>query len=281
MIWFQETLYPSWRQTHEITQTLFQHRTEFQNLVIFENPRWGRALALDGVVQVTEGDEFVYHEMMAHVPILAHGAAEKTLIIGGGDGGVLREVLKHKGVKKATMVEIDRAVVDMCLKYMPSIAGKSFDDPRTDLVIADGIKFVAETKERFDVIIVDSTDPAGPGEVLFTPEFYASCKRCLTDKGIMITQNGVPMMQPEELTNTYRRMQPLFADVSFVMAAVPTYVGGFMSLAWASLDSDARRRPLSLIQERYAQNAFPTRYYTPEIHLGAFALPRYVSDLMK
>ncbi|CAN0534227.1 unnamed protein product, partial [Laminaria digitata] len=169
--WFSETLHPGFQQRFEISKILFRSQTELQDLVIFENPYFGRILALDGVIQTTERDEPCYHEMLAHVPILSHGDAREVLIVGGGDGGALRDVLKHKSVKRATMVEIDRSVVDMCAEYMPSLSDGAFDNTRTDIVIADGVKFVAETDRRFDVIIIDSTDPIGPAIPLFSDEF--------------------------------------------------------------------------------------------------------------
>ncbi|MBI3711122.1 MAG: polyamine aminopropyltransferase [Proteobacteria bacterium] len=276
--WFEEKLFPHVRQTFEITRTLFRERTEHQDLVIFETPTFGRVLALDDIVQVTEKDEYVYHEMMTHVPILAHGKVRKVLIIGGGDGGILREALKHK-VEKVTMVEIDRGVVDMCLKYMPSIPVKAFADKRTDLVIDDGAKFMAKAGEKYDVIVVDSTDPIGPGEVLFTEEFYRNCRQRLTDSGILVNQNGVPFMQDSEVTMTYKRRRKHFKDTGFYVAAVPTYYGGFMTLGWASPNPKNRAVPQAAIEARYKAARLKTKYYTPAIHKAAFALPRFVESL--
>ena len=170
--WVSETLHDGYQQRFEVSKVLFSEKTEFQDMVIFENPKFGRVLVLDGVIQTTEKDEFIYHEMMVHTPLLANGAAKRVLIIGGGDGGCLREALRHPGVEKVTMVEIDPTVVDLSREYLPMHSDGAFDDPRTDLVIADGLKYVAESAEKFDVIIVDSTDPIGPGEVLFTDAFY-------------------------------------------------------------------------------------------------------------
>ena len=161
--WFDETLHPEIGQRLSMDRVLFREKTGLQDLVIFENPRFGRVLALDGVVQTTEGDEFIYHEMLAHTPILAHGGVSRVLIIGGGDGGMAREVLRHASVKHLTMVEIDRGVVDMSREHLPSLSAGAFDDPRLELVITDGAKFVHETGDRWDVVIVDSTDPIGPG----------------------------------------------------------------------------------------------------------------------
>jgi len=279
--WFTETLHPWLAQRLRIDRVLFRDKTEHQDLIIFENERFGRVLTLDGVVQTTEGDEFVYHEMMAHVPIVAHGAVRRVLIVGGGDGGMAREVLKHKAVERVTMVEIDRGVVDMSIEHLPSLSAGAFDDPRLDLVIADGAKFVAETEARFDVIIVDSTDPIGPGEVLFTAAFYADCKRCLTAGGIIVTQNGVPSLQGSEVTNSWRRLGKSFQDVWFYVAAVPTYQGGFMTLGWASDDPAKRRHDVATIEARFAPLGIATRYYTPAIHQACFALPKFVIDLLK
>jgi len=280
--WFQELLYPHVRQSFEITKVLFRERTEHQDLIIFETPVYGRVLALDSIIQVTERDEFVYHEMMTHLPILAHGRAKRVLIIGGGDGGILREALRHKSVERVTMVEIDRSVVDMCLKHMPSIPRNAFKDRRTNLVIADGARFVAETAERFDVVIVDSTDPVGPGEVLFTERFYRDCHRVLTPGGVLVNQNGVPFMQADEVTMTQRRRRRSFKDVGFYVAAVPSYYGGLMTLGWASDDPKLRRVPAATIARRLAASGVGrTKYYTPAIHAGAFALPAFVLPLLK
>ena len=280
--WFQERLYPHVRQSFEITRVLFRERTEHQDLVIFETPTYGRVLALDNVIQVTERDEFVYHEMMTHVPILAHGRARRVLVIGGGDGGILREALRHRGVERVTMVEIDRAVVDMCLEHMPGIPGKAFRDRRTDLVIADGARFVAETDQRFDVVIVDSTDPFGPGEVLFTEAFYRACHRVLAPGGVLVNQNGVPFMQPGEIAMTMKRRRRAFGDVGFYVAAVPSYYGGFMTLGWASDNPRLRAVPAATIARRMeASGLGRTRYYTPQVHAACFALPAFVLGHMR
>jgi spermidine synthase len=278
--WFEETLYPNYGQRFLVTRTLYKQKTEFQELAIHETEAFGRILTLDGICQTTEKDEFFYHEMMTHLPILAHGQARKVLIIGGGDGGILREALQHKTVEKATMVEIDPAVIELTKQYIPSIPGQAFEDPRTDLIIGDGVKFVAETNERYDVVIVDSTDPIGPAEVLFQTDFYAQCKRCLTERGVMVTQNGVPFMQRDEFTTTYKRLHPLFPDAGFYFVPVPTYIGGFMSLAWATLDSANRTQSREAIAQRFATQKLVTQYYTPDIHVAAFAMPAYLQKLV-
>lgn len=277
---FDEVLHKGYSQSFEVTRVLYHDKTEHQDLIIFETPTFGRVMALDNIVQITTKDEFVYHEMMSHVPILAKGDVSDVLIIGGGDGGILREVLRHTSVQHATLVEIDRTVVDLCQDFFPDISLGAFDDPRAELIIADGVKFVAETDQRFDVIIVDSTDPIGPGEVLFSESFYASCHRCLKEGGVLVTQNGVPFFQGSEVVDTNRRMSKSFEDNGFYTAVVPTYVGGFMTLGWGSDNASLRDVPVETLRARFIQADIETCYYTPDIHKAAFALPRFIEDLL-
>jgi spermidine synthase len=274
--WFEETLYPDYGQRFLVSRTLYRKTTPFQTIEILETPAFGRVLALDGVCQTTERDEFFYHEMMVHPALLAHGRARNVLIIGGGDGGILEEVLKHRTVARATMVEIDGSVVDVCRKYLPSICGKAFEDKRTDLVIANGVKYVDETREKFDVILVDSTDPIGAAEVLFGADFYAACKRRLTPRGILVTQNGVPFLQREELLTTRKHLRRLFKDTGFLFVPVPTYVGGYMALSWSCQNRGSRRVPLATLVRRFRTTKLKTQYYTPDIHRAAFAVPAYL-----
>lgn len=273
---YQETLYDGYGQRFSVDRMLHEVRTEHQHLVIFENARMGRVMALDGVIQTTEADEFIYHEMLTHVPILAHGAAKRVLIIGGGDGGMLREVSKHASVEHITMVEIDGTVVDMCKEFLPNHSQGAFDDPRLNLVIDDGMRFVATTTEKFDVIISDSTDPIGPGEVLFSENFYQACHRCLNEGGVLVTQNGTPFMQLDTVRNTAGRMNGLFVDWHFYQAAVPTYIGGSMTFAWGATNPALRHVDVATLAQRFAASGIQTRYYNPAIHQGAFALPQYV-----
>jgi len=273
---YQETLYEGYGQRFTIDKMLHEVRTEHQHLVIFENARMGRVMALDGVIQTTEADEFIYHEMLTHVPILAHGLARRVLIIGGGDGGMLREVTKHRDVESITMVEIDGTVVEMCKEFLPEHSKGAFNDSRLNLVIDDGMRFVATTEEKFDVIISDSTDPIGPGEVLFSENFYQACRRCLNPGGILVTQNGTPFMQLAEVQTTAKRMDGLFPDWHFYQAAVPTYIGGAMTFAWGACDADTRKLSLEILCQRFNGSGIITRYYNPHVHVGAFALPQYV-----
>jgi len=277
--WSVETLHVEYAQALREDELLYDSETAHQRLRVFRNARFGKVLTLDGVVQVTEADNFVYHEMMTHVPLLAHGAARHVAIVGGGDGGMARAVLDHPAVRRVTMVEIDGGVVEFSKTFLPEISRGAFDDPRLELVIADGAAFMKESDERFDVIIVDSTDPVGPGEVLFTEGFYGHARERLSEGGILVTQNGVPFLQPQELTDTMRAFRALFRDWGCYLATVPTYAGGPMAFGWAT-DGVGRDVALQTLKSRYAAAGLETRYYTPEVHKAAFALPAYVAKLL-
>lgn len=276
---FKETLYDAVCQEFRIDKIYFESKTEHQHLMIFHNAQLGRVMTLDGVVQTTEADEFIYHEMMAHVPILAHGKVKKLLIIGGGDGGMLREVLRHADIE-VTQVEIDQAVIDMSIQYLPNHSQGAYANPRATIVIGDGMDFVRNSDEKFDVIISDSTDPIGPGEVLFSEDFYALAKARLTEGGIIATQNGVPFFQQDELSNTHKRMGMHFSDTTFYSAAIPTYYGGIMTFAWGTDNINLRQTPLATLEQRFQAAGIKTRYYNPAIHQAAFALPQYLLDTL-
>jgi spermidine synthase len=281
--WISETLFEELglRTSFLAERVLYEVQTEHQQLVLFANKHFGKVLMLDGATQVTTRDEFIYHEMMSHVPILAHGSAREVLIIGGGDCGIAEEVLKHKAVARLTQVEIDESVIEFSKEHFPEFTGPVFADPRFESVIADGMKYVAETDRRFDVIIVDSTDPQGPGAVLFTYDFYAACRRCLAPGGVMVTQNGVPFFQPDELLSSVRHFRKLFADAGCYVAAIPTYVGGHMAMGWAATDAKLRATSAEALAERYrAAGSFSTKYWTPDVHKAAFALPRFIAEVV-
>lgn len=231
---FQETLYPDWRQTFSNTETVYEEKSDFWDLIVFENPVFGRVLAIDGTIQLTEKDEYMYHEMMAHVPLMTHAEPSSVLIIGGGDGGVLREVLKHESVKRVVLVELDSQVMSITSKYLPSVPQSSFEDPRVEVVFQDAAEYVKVAPEKFDVILCDSTDPIGPAAVLFTSEFYGNCKQLLKEKGIFVIQSGAPFLQKEELEMTYQNRFPHFNHVTYYGFACPTYSGGMVALGWAS-----------------------------------------------
>jgi spermidine synthase len=278
--WVNETLYAQWGQRFLVKRELARVRSAFQDIMVFESFSHGRVMLLDGVVQITEADEFVYQEMIAHVPLLAHGAAKRVLIVGAGDGGVLRRVLQHRTVEKAVMVEIDGEVIRLAKEHMPGIAGDAWTDPRARVIVGDGIDFVRQAEAgSFDAMIVDSTDPIGVGEALFTDEFYANAARLLSDRGVIVNQCGVPAMQAEELRETSLRRAKSFADVWAYVAAVPTYVGGYMAIGWAAKDATLRHVGAEEIRRRadVAGVLDTTGYWTPEIHTASFALPPYIA----
>ncbi|MBV9247909.1 MAG: polyamine aminopropyltransferase [Acetobacteraceae bacterium] len=279
--WLNETLYPEWGQRFLVKRELARVKSDFQDIVIFESYSHGRVMVLDGVIQITEADEFVYQEMLAHVPLLAHGAAANVLIIGAGDGGVLRRVLQHRTVTRAIMVEIDGEVIRLSKQFLPQIAGTAWNDPRAEVIVGDGIDYVKRAPDAaFDAIIVDSTDPIGVGEVLFTDAFYENCARVLTSRGLVVNQCGVPFMQAGELRETSARRARFFPHVTAYVAAVPTYVGGFMTLGFAAKDAGLARVPLEEVRARARAAGIlgATRYWTPEIHVGAFNLPPYIAQ---
>ena len=276
-----ETLFDDlgFRMTYAVDRVLYEVQTEHQHLILFEHPFFGKMLMLDGATQVSSKDEFVYHEMMTHVPIFAHGNPREVLIVGGGDCGIAEEVLKHKSVKRLTQVEIDASVVEFSKEHFPEFTKPVLTNKRFDLDIDDGMNYVAKTDRCFDIIIVDSTDPLGPGKVLFSEKFYAACKRCMAKGGLLITQNGVPIFQAGELTATISRFRKLFADGYCYVAAIPTYVGGHMAMGWATDNTKLRHASVKTIAARYKKaGSFPTKYWTPEVHVAAFALPRFIAD---
>ena len=277
---FMETLHDGYAQSLSVDKVLYDNTSNFQHIQVFENRQFGRVLTLDGVVQTTQGDEFIYHEMLTHVPILAHGNARNVLIIGGGDGGIAREVLRHQSVEAVTMAEIDEGVIAFSKTYLPSLSDGAFDDPRLKLVIADGANFMANSVDKYDIIIIDSTDPIGPGEVLFTDNFYSDAKKCLADGGVMVTQNGVPFMQPDELQSTMYAFQRLFVDWGCYTACIPTYAGGPMAFGWGSLSTTPRNVSVDVLCERLAAARLDLAYYTPDVHKAAFSLPRYIEKLL-
>ncbi len=279
-VWVNETLYAEWGQRFLVTRELARVRSAFQDIMLFDSASHGRVMLLDGVVQITERDEFVYQEMLTHVPLLAHGAARRVLIIGAGDGGVLRRVLMHAGVEQAVMVEIDGEVIRLAREHLPNIGGDAWDDARAQVIVGDGIDYVRTAPDAsVDVIIVDSTDPIGVGEVLFTDAFYANAARVLADGGLVVNQCGVPFMQADELRDTSARRARFFPHVGAYVAAVPTYVGGFMTLGFAAKQAGLAALTVETItaRARAAGVLGRTEYWTPQVQHAAFQLPPYIA----
>jgi len=256
-----------------VGKVVAQRRTPFQKLQILETMAYGRALVLDGVVQTTERDEHIYHEMMTHVPLCAHPKPRCVLVIGGGDGGIVREALRHPTVERVVMVEIDPEVIRFCRRHLPAICQGAFEDKRLQVVAGDGARYVRSTGERFDVAIVDSTDPIGPARVLFQTAFYRDVARVLRRRGVAVRQTGSTFLQSRELDEAASRLRRVFRVVAPYLAAIPTYVGGFFGFLFASDRIQPARATLARLESRYRCARLACRYYTPAIHRACFVLP--------
>lgn len=253
----------------KIKETLFRKTSSFQEILMVDSYEFGRTLFLEGTFQTTERDEFFYHEMITHVPLFSHPGAESVLVIGGGDGGTLREILKHKNIKEAILVEIDEDVVNVSKRFLPFYS--SFEgDPRFKIEITDGIKYVKEKDNRFDIIIIDSTDPVGPAQGLFSESFYRDCYRALKEDGIVVTQSESPFLHLQLIRDIKRAMEKVFPLCSIYTAPVPTYPSGYWSFTAGSKKYDPSI-PLRTPD-------FETRYYTPEIHRASFVLPNFLKN---
>lgn len=273
---FTEKLFKTVQANYVVKKKFLAMKTPFQRMEVVDTAAYGRMLVLDDICETTERDEFVYHEMMTHVPMFTHPKPERVLIIGGGDGGVLREVLRHP-VKRAVEVEIDGAVVEASKKYLKKICQNAYEDPRSELIIGDGAAFVRDTDEQFDVVIVDSTDPLGPSMPLFGEAFYKNVCRILRKNGLVVRQTGSAMMQPDELPMAVKHAKKVFPHVRAFVSAVPTYIGGFFTHPMMSREDFSKRLALAAVRRRFAQNPLKNlKYYSPEVHAAAFALPEYI-----
>ncbi|WP_147802703.1 polyamine aminopropyltransferase [Alkalicoccus halolimnae] len=271
-IWFTEKQTEHFGITAEIKRTYVSEKTEFQQLDIVETAEFGNMLLLDGMVMTTEKDEFVYHEMVAHVPLHSHPNPENVLVVGGGDGGVIREILKHPEVQKATLVEIDGRVIEYSKQYLPTIAG-ALDDARVEVRVADGFMHIAESNNEYDVIMVDSTEPVGPAVNLFTKGFYEGISRALKEDGIFVAQTDNPWFHKQLIQDAYRDISAVFPVTRLYTANIPTYPSGLWTFTLGSKVYD----PLQVEEERF--HSFETNYYTKEIHRASFALPKFVQQL--
>lgn len=273
-MWLKELQIENAAMTYKVKETLVTKKTQFQDLAILDTYEFGKMLVLDGIVQTTIKDEFVYHEMITHIPLFTHGNPKRVLVIGGGDGGAIREILKHKTVEEAILCEIDGAVIEECRKYLPEISC-GLSDTRCTVFVGDGIKYVKEHKNEFDVIIVDSTDPFSIAEGLFGGNFYKDIFEALTIDGIFIAQTETPFFLPETVKKVFNDAKNNFPITKMFMAAIPTYPGGYWSFTVGSKRKDPTEAVIPNIDE------FNTKYYTPELHKACFVLPRYVQEIIK
>ena len=258
-------------------KVLYSKQSEFQKVEVFESESTlGRVLTLDDLMMTTEGDEYHYHEMIAHIPMMHHKNPESVLVIGGGDGGTVREVLKHKSVKKVVLCEIDGLVIDACKEFLPTISC-GLSDPRVEIKVEDAIEFIKDKKDEYDIILVDSTDPIGPGEGLFTDEFYTNVKNSLKKGGIMVAQSESPFAQKEAVQKMYKLLKRVFPVCATYTSNIPTYPGGYWAWAFCSVDVE----PLSYFAEdRYEDIVKTCKIYNREYHNARFALPNYLKELL-
>lgn len=256
-----------------VERTVHRERSKFQEIAVVDTVEFGRMLLLDGIIQTSLRDEFVYHEMLAHVPLFLHPRPERVLVIGGGDGGTVREVLKHPEVRRVHLVEIDERVIAVSRQYLPELAS-SFDDPRVEIRIDDGIEYVKRHRNAYDVVLVDSSDPLGPAVGLFTSEFYGNVAEVLRKDGILAVQSESYIFSADLVQSVYRAIGEHFPSVFIYTANVPTYSVGPWTFTLGS------KRFLDSVAPRRANGKLRTRYYTPEIHRAAFVLPRFVQELL-
>lgn len=268
-----ETVY----QGFEVRDVLLNTRSDHQRIKVLETTAYGRVLVLDDIVQTTELDEFMYHEMLVHVPMFTHHKPRRVLIIGGGDGGSLREVLKHP-VSHVDMVDIDKQVIEACVELMPGLnnLGTIYQDQRVSLHIADAFDFVKACDEHYDVIICDTTDPVGVGEVLFTSEFYHALTLRLAAGAVMSLQNGIPFLQPDEARRSISKLRAFGLGARCYLTHVPSYYGGPMSLVLASNEGTLLTQQLNKTQSRFTVSQVDCRHYNPEVHVASFALPSWI-----
>lgn len=271
--WFHERgeLWPGQAMSLKVKQILDHFRSKFQDILVFESEKHGNVLVLDGVIQVTERDEFSYQEMIAHIPLYAHPNPKKVLVIGGGDGGVLREIARHPGVEEIVICELDQGVIDASKKYLPSLA-IGFDDPRVSVKIMDGAKFMEENQDAFDVIITDSSDPIGPASVLFETPFYNAMHKSLRDGGIVSTQGECIWLHVDLIRPLIKSISSIFTHVGYAYTTIPTYPSGQIGFVIATKGRGScevpARKPSDEIQKKL-------RYYTPEMHQASFVLPAF------
>jgi spermidine synthase len=277
--WYSE-YYPSpeAKFSIKVKNILYSQQSDFQMIEIYETERLGKLLVLDGYVMVSELDEFVYHEMISHPALLTHPQPQKVLVVGGGDGGTIREVIKHKSVEKAFLVEIDELVTKACLEYMPNVAS-GIKNEKVETHFVDAVEFVKNTKEKFDVILIDSTDPISIGEGLFTKEFYNNCYNILNDDGILVAQSESAFFTPNYLPNIVGKISSVFQQVKLYRASIPTYPSGDWYFTFATKKYDPLKADRNRIQAFLAENEL--KYYNGEIHFAAFALPTFVKKLIE
>ena len=280
----KERLHQGYAQTMDVTRVLADEDSRYQHIRIFDTVANGRVMTLDEIVQITSRDESAYADMLTHLPMLEHGKVERVMIVGGGDLSIAEEALKHQSVKKVVLVDIDGRVIELCKKHFASINAKAFKDKRLTLEVADAFEYLGrkETRNRFDLIIADRPDPVGPGKALFGETFYDRIKGALKKGGYATFQTGVPFYQPWEITEALKELARFFPRSGLYLTVVPTYIGGFMALSWATKGGKELGTPAGIRKAKaaYRRLKLKTDYYNPEIHAAAFALPNWIRALV-
>lgn len=275
--WFFEDQTKNLKIGVKINNILYSEKTKYQNLAVVDTLEFGRMLVLDDIIQTTVADEFVYHEMITHIPIFTHSSPEKVLVVGGGDGGAIREILKHPSISKAVLVEIDEGVVKASQKYLPEIS-KGLNDLRAQVVIEDGIRYIKEHKNEFDIIIIDSTDPIGPAVGLFALEFYKNVFNCLKDDGLFVAQTESPFFNKDLIKKVFTDINSLFPITRLYLANVPTYPGGLWTFTMGSKKYDPLNKDIKDIDKVTGLN---TKYFNADIFKTCFVLPEFVRELIR
>jgi spermidine synthase len=280
----KERLHNGYAQSMEVTQILADERSQFQHIRIFDTVANGRVMTLDDIVQITSRDESAYADMLTHLPILEHGKVERVMIVGGGDLSIADEALKHKSVKEVVLVDIDGRVIELCKELFSGVNAKAFKDKRLTLEVADAFEYLGRksSKNRFDLIIADRPDPVGPGKALFGETFYDRVKGALKKGGYATFQTGVPFYQPWEITDALKELAAFFPRSGLYLTVVPTYIGGFMALSWASKGGKplGTKQGIARAARAYKKARLKSDYYNPEVHAAAFALPEWIKKLV-
>lgn len=277
-LWYTENHTANVRFSMKVSKQLYGEKSQYQTIEVFETPEFGRVLSLDGFLMLTEKDEFIYHEMMVHIPLAVNLDVKKVLVIGAGDGGTIRELTRYPTIEHIDMVEIDRQVVDVCRQYLPQTAGK-LDDPRVHLYYEDGLRFVRQMENEYDLILVDSTDPFGPGEGLFTKEFYGNCYQALTEQGILINQHESTYYLADAVSvkRMHKGIGSIFPVAAVYQTHIPTYPSGHWLFGFASKGL----HPIhDLKAEQWNALGLATKYYNTNLHVGCFALPNTVLEVL-
>ena len=278
-LWYTEKHTENAEFSIKVKKQLVSKKSEFQRIDIFESYDFGKVLVIDGYLMLTEKDEFIYHEMITHVPMAVNPEIKDVLVIGAGDGGTVRELTRYESIENIDMVEIDRLVVDLCREYIPQTSSK-LDDDRVNIYYEDGLKFVREKENKYDLIIVDSTDPFGPGEDLFTKEFYGNCYKALKENGILVNQHESPYYPNDAVAmqRAHSKIKSIFPVALVYQAHIPTYPSGHWLFGFASKGLD----PIAdLKEEEWNSLGLKTKYYNTDLHKGCFAIPNYVKELLK